>query len=171
MVMLPNVLQKKEPLATLATLACDCLDIRDRLPIGMMDISSVSERFLDYLGWQFHVDEYRLDASIAAKREAIQSSLGRHAYKGTKLGVWYGLKALGYQQAGIHTYFDDSTVPLNRFSVELVNSQDIGADIIMKTINENKSARTVLHTLVLRERVDCESYIVSGVRIAIKIRV
>ena len=169
--MLPDVLKKKEPLATLSKLACDCLDIRDRLPIRMMDIASVSERFLDYLGWQFHVDEYRIDASIAAKREAIRNSLERHAYKGTKLGVWYGLKSLGFKQAGIHTHLNDVTIPLNRFSVELVNSQGIDAATIVKTINENKSARTVLHNLILRDRVDCGSYIVSGVRIAIRIRV
>jgi len=173
--MLPDTLKTKQPLATLAQMACDCLDMRDRLPgLDLTDIDSVSETFLDFLGWQYHVDEFLWDGTSAAKRKALKQSVDRHAYKGTALGVFRGLSALGFRSANIDTVWpektSDGSIPLNRFRVSLVNAQKLPVDRIAQAINENKSARAVLHSLEIRDRVDFQGYIVLGVRVSVRVR-
>lgn len=57
------------------------------VPAILSRLSELSERAVDYLAWQFHVDAWDPDMPIEAKRELVRTSIAWHRYLGTPYAV------------------------------------------------------------------------------------
>jgi phage tail P2-like protein len=53
----------------------------------MANIGTLPERILDLLAWQFHVDFYESDLTLAQKRELVRGAIAFHRIQGTRAAV------------------------------------------------------------------------------------
>ena len=57
------------------------------VPAILSRLDELSERAVDYLAWQFHVDAWDPDMALSAKRELVRTSIAWHRYLGTPYAV------------------------------------------------------------------------------------
>jgi phage tail P2-like protein len=173
--LLPNHLRNSEKLVALASICVDHLNIQPQLAkLKISDFDSVISEFLDFLAWQYHVDEYRPDMSDSHKREAIKGALERHKIKGTPMAVGEALIKQGLGNIMISQLWSEKQynpdMPLNRFSVECSNPNHIDTQAILLTIAAYKNARSKLHHLkMFKGQEDARVSVRIGVRVHYRI--
>jgi phage tail P2-like protein len=147
--LLPPSIKNDEKIAA----AAQAIDVELQLVNTGLDIALVysrvtdlAEDVLDYLAWQFHVDDWPSDLTLAMKQTKIQGALQDHFKKGTPWAVKNGVKNLGYVDVEVY----ESVSHWAEFDVE-VETVDGGllTPDILKSIDKNKNARSHLRDLVL----------------------
>lgn len=128
-----------------------------------------SDDILDHIAWQNHTDFYELAKSTEMKRDAIKSALKLHMKKGTVWAIKEALRLIDIEAEFVPWWeFDGSPYT---FGLDGIIAGDFyrneGRDILMqsilKAVNETKSARSAMVSLVVTLNDEAECLIYAGV--------
>lgn len=128
-----------------------------------------SDDILDHIAWQNHTDFYELAKSTEMKRDAIKSALRLHMKKGTVWAIKEALRLLDIEAVFVpwwefggspYTFGLDGIIAGDFYRNE---GRDILMQSILKAVNETKSARSAMTSLVVSINDDAECLIYAGV--------
>jgi phage tail P2-like protein len=122
-------------------------------------LNELSEKVVDLLAWQYHVDFYDANLSIEQKRNLVRTSIDAHRHKGTPYAVELVVKAI-LEDAIVQEWFEYGGEPYF-FRVIKINGQ-ITADMyprLKKAINTVKNTRSWLEGVSLSRNVTSNLYL------------
>lgn len=114
------------------------------------------EAFLPILAWEYSVDEWDPEWSIAVKREAIKQSYDIHRHKGTAYAVETAITALNYG-AKVEEWFEYDGAPYRfRLTIDLTETETWGGrrgEQLVRVALRAKNVRSRLEAIRLRRTV------------------
>jgi len=154
---LPSVLQNDENMRALAQVIADTLSQRkteiDKLRI-YTQIDNLPEPLLDILAYDFKVDWYGYNFSLAVKRAQIKDTFRVHRKLGTRGATEKALNDI-YPGTEVEEWFEYGDAPyFFRVLLDVTNQQvSITHDEIIRTIDMFKPIRSHLQSVIYRSRV------------------
>ena len=119
-------------------------------------IDELEEPLLSYLAWQFHVDYWPDDFTLAQKRTAVKRSLIRHMKKGTPAAVEEAVaEVMG--DATVTEWFEYGGEPY-RFKIETTGSiptYNAFERVLLPVIERTKNERSRLEGVRIRRGLHC----------------
>lgn len=127
-------------------------------------LGELSEDVVDFLAWQFHVDLYRSNLPVEAKRSLVQSFVAWHRLKGTKAGVLGMLEVLGCSDVEIVEYRE----AVERYGQAGILSLDgtwnivSGSDLMLRSALEMANLPPLIHWAEFALRMDLSDAVRPG---------
>lgn len=133
--LLPSSLQSAENVRQIAD-ACDgkLSEVTQNIALTLIycRIDTLDETIVDDLAWQFHVDFYDTELTLAQKRALVKSAIKDHKYKGTPWAV-KSVVATVAGAAQTEEWFDYSGTPYH-FRVNVKNGPVLPNDKLKRLI-------------------------------------
>jgi len=122
-------------------------------------LDELDEDVVDLLAWQYHVDFYDTELTIAQKRKLVQTSIDMHRHKGTPYAVEQVVSAI-LDNAVVQEWFDYGGEPYY-FRVVKIGGELIDADAyvrLKKAIDTVKNTRSWLEGVSLSRTINSIIY-------------
>lgn len=112
-----------------------------------LDIDTLSEKELDYLLWEYHVDYVEENTTVEKKRELVRKSIISHFNKGT-LGSIKSICNILFGDAEIQEWFEYAGRP-GYFKINTTGDLKDQSDYlkVIEVVNEYKNVRSWLESL------------------------
>jgi len=122
-------------------------------------LDELDEDVVDLLAWQYHVDFYDAELTIAQKRKLVQTSIDMHRHKGTPYAVKQVVSTI-LDNAVVQEWFDYGGEPYY-FRVVKIGGEMINADTyvrLKKAIDTVKNTRSWLEGVSLSRTINSTIY-------------
>ncbi len=127
-------------------------------------IDKLSEEVLDALAYDFNVEWYDYEGTLAEKRKTIKECISIHRYKGTKYAVETALQSV-YTQAKVQEWYEYGGEPYHFKVIINDSTNDVERrDRILAKVKYYKNLRSVLEETIFIVGLSSDIKIKAGIK-------